>query len=272
MKKLIFPLMIIVIMVTGCKNNKKADFTLLGDGTPYFTYPEKLLGHVQKLTEKNYWGLPDGDSFKKGNALTKVDHDTTGWDDDIEVTFDNEGNLVSCSNMDEKGKSFRIYKVFKDKDGSIKGENYMGDTLNYIDKYKLDKNGARIGFNRFSPKSDTINFIFDVKTNPSGDSLKYLFVNSKGEVQYKFLILFNASGQFIRSEYYDKENIFQGSNEVKHNDKGKISEFTVYDKDRKITFTMSSTYTYDSKGNWIKSITKTSKNFVVITERTYTYF
>jgi hypothetical protein len=28
----------------------------------------------------------------------------------------------------------------------------------------------------------------------------------------------------------------------------------------------------DSKGNWPKAITKTDKNAVVITERTYTYF
>jgi hypothetical protein len=273
MKKLILLISLVALLATAFISSKKAEFTVLGDGTPYYLYPEKMLGRVEKVIEKNYWAVPDGESFKKGNPLTKKDRDSIGgWTDDIEVTYNNTGELVSCNNINELGKSIRIYKVSKDKDGSVKGENYMSDTLNYYDKYKLDNKGNRIGFVRFRPKVDTMTGTCDIQTNPAGDTVEYHAVNAKGKSMYKLIIVFDAAGQFLRSEGFNKEGISQFSNEVKYNDKGKVSEQIGYDKDKKVTYSATYTYVYDSKGNWIKAIGKTGNKLVVFTERTYTYF
>jgi hypothetical protein len=273
MKKLFLPLVIIAFIITGFKSDNKPVVTILGDGTPYYIFPEKMLGKVKTVIEKSYWAVPEGKSFKKGTPLTSKDRDNLGgWTDDIEVTYNNKGELVSCNNIDEHGKSIRIYKVFKEKDGSVRGENFINDALNYYDTYKLDKQGNRIGFVRYKPKADTMIFTFDIKTNPSGDIFEYHSVNSKGESLYKLLVLFDKSGQFSRSEGYNKEGVFQFSNEVKYNDKGKVSEITGYDKDKKATISATYTYEYDSKGNSIKIIGKTDKNLVLITLRAYTYF
>ena len=67
MKKILFLLLVIVFAVTSCKNDK-VEYTLLGDGTPYFQYPEKLIGNVKNVTEKNYLALPSGDTYKKGRS------------------------------------------------------------------------------------------------------------------------------------------------------------------------------------------------------------
>jgi hypothetical protein len=63
----------------------------------------------------------------------------------------------------------------------------------------------------------------------------------------------------MRSEGFDKAGVFQFSNEVKYNDKGKWSEQTGYDKDRKITYTAAITYNYYLIGNWIKLFLKPIK-------------
>ena len=265
--------MIIAFIITGFKSDNKPVVTILGDGTPYYMFPEKMLGKVKTVIEKSYWAIPDGNSFKKGIPISSKDRERLGgWPDDIEVNYNNAGELVSCNNMDVHGKSIRIYKVFKEKDGSVRGENFIHDTLNYYDKYKLDKQGNRIGFVRYRPIADTMILTYDIKTNPSGEIYEYHSVNSKGESLYKLIVLFDKSGQFSRSEGYNKEGVFQFSNEaLKYNDKGKVSEAISYDKDKKVIFSITYTYEYDSKGNYIKVIGKTDKDLIV-TLRAYTYF
>ena len=273
MKKLFLPLMIIAFIITGFKSDNKPVVTILGDGTPYYIFPEKMLGKVKTVIEKSYWAIPDGNSFKKGIPISSKDRERLGgWPDDIEVNFNNAGELVSCNNMDVHGKTIRIYKVFKEKDGSVRGENFIHDTLDYYDIYKLNKQGNRIGFVRYRPIADTMIGTFDIKPNPSGDIFEYHSVNSKGESLYKLLVLFDKSGQFMRSEGYNKEGVFQFSNEVKYNDKGKLSEITGYDKDKKVFIRSTYTHEYDLKGNSIKIIGKIDNNLVLVTLRAYTYF
>ena len=53
MKKIIFLLVLVILMAIGCKNEKPSEFTMLPDYTTSM-YPEKLVGRVEKMTEKNY--------------------------------------------------------------------------------------------------------------------------------------------------------------------------------------------------------------------------
>ena len=63
MKKLIFLLALIVFAVASCKEKKPADYTRLGNFTPYQTYMEKLNGKVETVAEKGYWAVPEGDTL-----------------------------------------------------------------------------------------------------------------------------------------------------------------------------------------------------------------
>jgi hypothetical protein len=272
MKKILSLSLLIFFALTACKN-KKAEYTLLGDGTPYYIIPEKLSGNVNKVIEKNYWAIPDGESFKKGKALTKADRDSLGgWTLDFEATFDNAGDLSGCIFLDENNKATSKYEIYKENNTKVTGKSTENDTLRYYDKYKLDKNGKRIGFVRYDPVADTMVGTFDIKTNSAGDTLEYHLVNSKGESRYKLIVASNGLGKFTRSEGYNKDGLFQYANEVKFNDKGTVSELTLYNKDKKVTAVNYFTYEYDNKGNWVRAIVKDNKGFVVIEERAYTYF
>lgn len=269
MKKLVPLFLALLFTAVCCKNEKPAGETLLGDGTPYYQYPEKLIGNVNKVIEKNYWAIPEGDSYVKGKSLTKEDRDSLGgWTNDYEATFDSAGDLVSCNYLDENGKTISEYKISRESNSEIIGRNTYKDTVRYYDKFKLDENGKRTGFERYQPKADTLLGTFEIKTN----TMEYNMVTTKGVSLYKIILFFNDLNQFTHSEYYGKDGIFRLSYEAKYNDKGTVSELTILDKDKKVSAVNYCTYEYDNKGNWIKAIIKDAKGIVVIEERTYTYF
>jgi len=273
MKKIVFFFLAFLFVVNSCKNGKPTGETLLGDGTPYYQYPEKMIGNVNKVIEKNYWAIPEGDSFIKGNLLTQADRDSLGgWTSDYEATFDNAGNLVSCVFTDENNKVTARYEISADNDANLTGRSTAADTLQYYDKFKLDADGKRIGFERYQPKADTIVGKFEVKTSSPENTMEYSRVNTKGAVLYKIILFFNDQKQFTHSEYYGKDGAFRLSYEVKYNEKGTVSELTILDKDKKLSAVNYLTYEYDSKGNWIKAYVKDQKGIVVIEERTITYF
>ncbi|HPT22534.1 MAG TPA: hypothetical protein PLR88_11360 [Bacteroidales bacterium] len=274
MKKTLILFLAIVFAITACKS-KRVGYTLLGDGTPYYPYPERLIGKVQTVIEKNYWAIPDGNSYKKGKPLTQADRDSIGgWTLDFEANFDNSGDLLSCNYLDENGKIINKYEISSEGKHSVIGKKTAKDTVSFYDKYKLDKNGKRVGFIRYEPLTDTMVGTFDIKDSWRGDTMEYNLVNSKGESRYKIIILFNGLEQFVRSEGYGKDGLFRFANEVTYNDKGKISELKIYDKDKNVTGINYFTYEYDQKGNWTKAIVKDgiNKDITVIEERVYTYF
>ena len=88
MKNGIALLFVIVIISYGCKTNKKTESTILGEYTPNFNWlNEKLNGKVEKLIEKFYWGVADGDNVKKGDLITSKEADSLGWGYTYELNF-----------------------------------------------------------------------------------------------------------------------------------------------------------------------------------------
>jgi hypothetical protein len=273
MKKLFSLFLVIVFATTGCKNSKTAGETLLGDGTPYYQYPEKMIGNVSKVIEKNYWAVPAGDSFTKGNALTKADRDTLGgWTPDYEATYDKDGNLASCIYLDENGKATSKYEITVENNTQVTGKNYVNDSILYYDKFNLDEKGKRNGFVRYRPVVDTVTGKFEIKTNTPENTMEYNMITTKGISLYKIVLYFNDLKQFTRSEYFNKKGVFVLGYEVKYNDKGTVSELTILDKDKKVSAVNYFTYDYDNKGNWTRAIVKDDKGKVVIEERNYSYY
>lgn len=272
MKKICLLFLASVFIVTSCTTKKEAGYVLLGDGTPYFQYPENLNGKVKEVTEKNYWAVPDGESYKKGAVLTSADRDSLGgWTSDYRASFNEKGELVSCDYLNEKNLTNYRYEISASGD-VVRGSSYKKDSLNYYDIYKLDINGRRAGFIRYRPSVDTMLGKLEVITNPEGDTLKYYSLNSKGEILYTLIVLFNADKQFVRSEGFNKDGVFQYANEVKYNEKGRVSDLSIINKNKDVSASNYFTYEYDQAGNWTKAIVKDDKGIVVVEERSYSYY
>jgi hypothetical protein len=137
---------------------------------------------------------------------------------------------------------------------------------------KCNDKGEFLEVSQYRGKVDTLMFSCSRKINMAGDTVVYQFFNNKNAPSIKSVYIYNKEGQFIRYEKYDKDGSFLNANDVKYNEKGKVSELKFYDKERKVTAENYFTYEYDKIGNWIKAIVKDNKGIVVIEEREYQYF
>jgi hypothetical protein len=273
MKKLILPLTIAAVMAFGCKTEKPTEITILADGTPYSSYPEIMKGKVKTVVEKNYGAVPDGESYKKGNPLTRADRDSLGnWTDDFEAVYDENGVIVVCTGLDETGNPvWKNESVIENK--LVSQMNlFRKDTLRYIDQFKHSDNGFLISGTHNRAKVDTLIRYFTIKTNAVGYPTEFQTFNPKGEPTEKYTQTYDEQNRFVKFEAYKKDGSINFIQEVKYNEKSKVSELIFKDKDNKITASNYFTYEYDEKGNWIKAVVKDDKNHVVIEERSYTYF
>ncbi len=273
MKKLILSLAIAAVLTFSCTTEKPAGTTILGEGTPYSNYPEIMAGKVKTVFEKNYWAIPDGDSYKKGNPLTKADRDSLGgWTDDFEAVYDENGIIVVCDGQDETGnKTWKNESVIENKKLTVMNL-VRKDTLRIYDQYKYGDNGFMISGKRFRAGVDTLMISVNIKTNTAGYPIEFQMFNQIGEPIEKYIHIYDEQNRFIKQEVFDKNGNFTYSHEVKYNDKGKVSELILKDKDNKVTSGNYFTYEYDEKGNWVKAVVKDDKNHVVIEDRSYTYF
>lgn len=273
MKKLILPLTIAAVMAFGCTTEKPAGTTILADGTPYFNYPEIMIGKVKTVVEKNYRAIPDGDSYKKGNPLTKADRDSIGsWTDDFEAVYDENGVIVVCTGFDETGNPVWKNESIIENQQVRQRNVFRKDTLRYIDQFKHGDNGFLISGTHNRARVDTLIRSYTIKTNTVGYPTEFQIFNPKGEPAEKYAQTYDEQNRFVKFEAFDKAGGINFIHEVKYNDKSKVSEFIFKDKDNKIIASNYCTYEYDEKGNWIKAVVKDDKNHVVIEERSYTYF
>ena len=272
MKKFSCFLLVIVFVTAACQTRKQVEYTVLGNYTPYQAYMEKLNGKVEKVVETNYWAIPEGNSYKKGNKLTQKELDSLGYIGDFTASFDMTGDLLSCIGMDEAQKTVFKWELIKESNKLAIANFTFHDTLRYYDKLQCDENGDVISGSRFRAKLDTLLQSWIVKRNIKGDTISYNVSNYKGLPTNRMIFLYNNSKQFIGFESYNEDGNYTGGNELKYNDLGKISTVIFYDKEKKPDAENDFIQEFDSKGNWIKGICKDTKGFVTFAERVYTYF
>jgi hypothetical protein len=272
MKKLFVFLLAITFMAVGCKTSKQAEYTILGDYTPYGGFIEKMNGQVQNVTEKLYWTVADADTFKKGDPVTIKERDSLKWYYDYEANFDSLDNLLKCDYLNENGKIIGSWQFFLENNKPSTATWTWKDTVREDQKLTCNEKGIIVGVKGYKPHSDSLLYSMTIDYYKAGDTVLYLGYNSRDSLDWKVLNLYNEKGQFISYESYDKKGAFTGSDKVVYNDKGKMSEVTFFDKDKKpARFTR--TYSeYDSQDNWTKAITRDTVGHIVLSERTYNYF
>lgn len=235
MKKIIFLIIVIVLGAASCKTKKQAEYTILGNYTPYQMYMEKLNGKVEVVTETNYWAVTDGESYKKGEKMTIKDLYSLGYTGDFEATFDNVGDLVRCAWLDENKKVLSKWEISKEVNRPARADNTENDTMKYYNKLKYNDKGELKEIKVFTLPYDTLLYTCEVTLNAGGDTMTYQGYNYKGEPGGKTLMVYNTSGQFTGFQQYNKAGSFMGGNELKYNDKGMASEVRFIDRDRNAT-------------------------------------
>ncbi len=175
MKKLIFLLILVTLIAVGCMNEKPVSYTILGDYTPYDAFPEKLIGKVEKIIEKNYWAIPDGETYKKGNLVTIKDRDSINWTNDFEVIFDATGGLVSCNYIDENGKTISKWELFRENGQLTSAVATENDTVRMNEKIKCNNEGEITEISYYRPVVQILIAIFKITTSEKKDTVTYQF-------------------------------------------------------------------------------------------------
>jgi hypothetical protein len=273
MKKLIFLLALIVFAVASCKEKKPADYTRLGYFTPYQNFMEKLNGKVETVVEKAYWAVPEGDTYIKGAKVTKHEFDSIGWTPDYKAGFDIDGDLVSCSVIDENDKVLYKWDLSKENNILARAEYTQDDTVRTFIKITCNEVRKPAKFEIFNALADTLLQTMTLEGSDINDTTVLQSNNYKGEAGGRGLSIYNELGRLTEAESYMKDGTFSSGLKIKYNDRGFTSETTFLDKDQKVSGTNIFTYEYDDMGNWVKVICKDpDKGTTMISERVYTYF
>jgi hypothetical protein len=272
MKKLILLLALIVFAVASCKEKKPTEYTILGDYTAYSTYMERLNGKVASVIETNYWAVPEDKTYIKGNKITEKELDSLNYTSDFEAKFDEAGDLVSCTAIDENKKAVWKWELIKDNNVYTTANYTYLDTLRGHQKLECNENGEIIKVSQYPADADTI-FNWNTQEKTSGkDTIITQWYDYKGNPTSKVLNLYNNLGQFTGYQSYNNDGTLRGASEIVYNDHGLASQITFFDKEKKQTTVNHFTYEYDKMGNWVKVICKDDAGFALIAERVYTYF
>jgi hypothetical protein len=260
----------IVFLASGCKN-APVDYTILGDYTPYNRYPEKIAGRVKELIENNYWAIPQGGTFIKGNKMTVRERDSLPWTNDFTALFDDKGRLISCTLNDENNKTLSRWELSSNDKNQTIAKYITNDTVRNYRKLNFDDKGNLTEILQYSSGIDTLLSRCSLKTSLTRDTTELWWYNNKGALISKHIFIFYGERQFFRTEAYDHEGVFRAAVEAQYNNKGKVSELIFYDRNKEIIGENYITYEYDNMGNWVKAIVKNQNGKVVVEERVYTY-
>ena len=268
----LFLLLAIIFTVNG-QNKNPSEYSMLGYYSPYQNYsPERLNGKVEKVIQKGYWAIPDGDAFRKGNRVTIKERKSRYYD--WEVIFDESGDVKTCIYIDENNKVLRKVELIKE--NNILTLATYDDSRSVYDKLKCNSEGDIIELLQFSTGVDTLMWRSSFKFSLKRDTLTNLIYDHKGILRAKAISLVDKDGQFSSRSYHDGNGIYQRGQEFEFNEKRNFIKGSSYNERKELTVDVYfSDFEYDQKGNWIKAIMVplfVNEGDTVIWERTYTYF
>ena len=272
---------IVISQLSAQKSTKQNDYTMLGAPA---SVTDKMNGKVQKVVLKLYWCAGTGENITKGKHITTRERDSLGWFYDFEATFDKVGDhIINYNTLDDNNKPFNRYQ-FKRENGQIVSSKWtFGKTMKMghgsyskgdgYTKNIYNEKGHLAGTEDYKADDNSLLYSFKLINNESGDLIEGQAFDNKGNFIRKWTISYNDKRQVIGGNWTGKDGIIAGSYANIINDKGKVSEMTNFDKDKKVTVIHKYTYPeYDARGNWLKVLYKNNMGQSLFCERTITYF
>lgn len=271
----IFSLVLSVLMIIpACTTTPKKEAppakTVLGIFTPYAFFPESLNGKVKTLKEVNYWANDSTGTIAAGDRITIADRDTFNWTNDIEVSFDNMGNIEKCVFLNEKDEPFGEWDV-KMEGGKITKASWVAkDTIrNYIDISYPEENTMEM--KRYNATTDSLRSSTKIQSDPDGKLLSVQFFNEMDEPLNQFKFIYGPDGA-LANYTVTRDDTVRGGMNFHQNEEGFTQSQEVYSTSNDDRESYVYNYTYDDKGNWISYIGYKDGKPIVVCKRTYTYY
>ena len=224
MKKNFYIWVLVVIIFTGCAPKSPHEITILGMGTDYSAYPEKLNGKVKELTEKAYWAVEQDGKMTKGDVLTWKELDSIGSTKNFTAYFDSSGVLTRYDLLDDDNTSRYSDAGIFSGGKHVRWEYWMRDSILSYWVLEYDDSNYLLGGLRYRPVVDT------------------LF----GRV----MLTHDGKGNYTRSEYFDPQDKRTSYQTYLLDSEGRVTEYKSYNRNDSLVLTFINTY--NEKGSPIQ--------------------
>ncbi len=199
-------------------------------------------GDLPKLNKSPRWDTIDYRNYCRVNNLqTKV-----------KFKYDNNNYLLEQNNYNQNGLTFKLTFKYNDKGNILNIQNYGDDfSPTSLDKYIYSDKGKLVELIQENGKTV---YTYDPNGNMVKESL-YVYSNSSRLGQAKFRLSvdkFFKNGLIIKQVKYDESQLkaFNKYEEFKYDDHNNEVFHSL--KSGSENYIMTSKYSYDNLGNWIK--------------------
>jgi hypothetical protein len=272
MRKLITAMLVVMLVFSGC-SQKKTETTVLKWGTGYNSSPEFLNGKVKEVIQNSFWATVKDGKVEKGALLTKKDNQDSAMLSGFHALFDDSGKLIRCDYFGDNQKiDWSIANDFKD--GRVDKENWIRkDTVFANSYFQYDDKGFIDSIRMVNALADTTDLILVLTNDEKGNFKRMDVIDSKGHLLNYALFTVNEDGRVTEiNNYLAKNDTIQGKLLYTYNDHGFFDSYKSFGKNNKLIANMTGTYTYDDKGNWIRTVWSKNGQPWEIDERSYIYY
>ncbi len=259
-----------VFLIAGCSNKKSNDVTVLGWGTQYSDFPETLKGKVKEVVQNTYWAVDSAGKTVNGALLTQKEYQDSGLMSGFHAFYNDSGvplrheyfgdnSQVNWSHVNEIANG----RVVKEK--WVSHDTVGGYALfNYNDKGFVDNIPMLF--------ADTIYGKLILTNDDKGHTIGMKVYNSKDVFTNRVSYTLNPEGKTIEVDHYLPNDLLVSKLLLSYNDHGGFDNVKICSKTGNIKTEASGIYTYDDKGNWIRSVWTVNGKPMYIDERSYVYY
>jgi hypothetical protein len=257
----------------ACKSQKSREKTTLGDLTPWQDYPELLNGNVKEVQELNYWAVDQNGVVEKGNLITTKERDSIGWSYDFTAQFNEAGQVLKSSTLDENGKILSSWVVTIDSGKYTAADYTWKDTIRNHAKIVQDEKGNIVEALMYKPGNDTLQGRYVNTYDEAGNRVLSQWMNIKGEKGGYQASTWDANHHKLEVKFFNKKDSLTLSYVMTYDEKGFMNSQKVYNGKQELKGDMTMTSKdFDEKGNYLQTVTYKDGKPYILTVRTYTYY
>jgi len=246
-------LVFILFLLAGCASEKNKVYTTeIGMYTPYALFPEHLNGRVKKLVEKTYKTRELNGGIVADAPLTLSDRDSIEWTLDFIATFNKDGLLIQCDEIDENNKVLSSNKTTFRNRKIVKVDYFKNDSFVNYQKIYFNPEGRIEKFEVFS-SNDSLLYFVDVKSDETGNMLSLVITNSQSQSPTRYDLTYNNRNQRTGYKYFNSEGEKTFEQQFFYNDHGFMEKQLMINQSGDETVSVYS-FSYDENKNWIECI------------------
>ncbi len=273
MRKLVFAILGILLVLSGCKTTPEpVKTTALSYLTPYQIFPEYLKGQLVSVEEMNYVATMVDGEVVKGELMNKEIRDSLNWSQNFTAYFNENGEMTHIDRYYDDNDVRTWRAEYKD-NLMIYAEWIRDDTVRYYHNIEYTELGLLSSSKYFSAKDDELLSSFKYTTNEDGYWTGGIGFNAEGDKLNSRTMDLNEKNLTEDYKLFNENDSLLSEIKCTYNDKGFYTRAVFLTGTGEVRRTNDIEYTrYDEMDNWLESRIYDNGELISICERKYEYY